>query len=74
MQANKCGQLTGRFDPELIDALPDSVRFISHNGAGYDQIDAIACMKKGLVRCYRALLNGLIGSFRHIRLKYARRR
>ena len=27
----------GLFDKELIDALPSSVKFICHNGAGYDQ-------------------------------------
>ncbi len=43
-------QLTGRFDRELIDALPQSLRFISHNGAGYDQIDASACADKGRPR------------------------
>lgn len=30
---------TGRFDKEVVDALPDSVVSLSHNGAGYDQID-----------------------------------
>lgn len=30
---------TGRFDSEIISALPDSVVAVSHNGAGYDQID-----------------------------------
>ncbi|KAK2591363.1 hypothetical protein QQS21_010939 [Conoideocrella luteorostrata] len=36
-------QLTGRFDAELVSRLPTSVKFISHNGAGYDQIDVQAC-------------------------------
>lgn len=36
-------QITGRFDQELIDLLPQSLRFISHNGAGYDSVDAAAC-------------------------------
>ena len=30
-------RVSGRFDPELVAALPDSLRFIVHNGAGYDQ-------------------------------------
>ncbi|KAL1896324.1 glyoxylate reductase [Sporothrix stenoceras] len=34
---------TGKFDEELIDALPASVRFLAHNGAGYDNIDVAAC-------------------------------
>ncbi|MCJ1470264.1 hypothetical protein MMC07_008909 [Pseudocyphellaria aurata] len=41
-------QLTGRFDQELVDALPQSLQFISHNGAGYDQIDADACTARGI--------------------------
>ncbi|KAL8729426.1 MAG: hypothetical protein Q9181_005008 [Wetmoreana brouardii] len=42
------GQLTGRFDQELIDLLPRSLKFISHSGAGYDQIDAEACANRGI--------------------------
>lgn len=34
---------TGRVDNELVAALPSSLRFICHNGAGYDQIDVPAC-------------------------------
>ena len=34
---------TGRFDEELISHLPQSIRSISHNGAGYDQIDIAPC-------------------------------
>jgi len=33
---------TGLFDQELINHLPESVVSISHNGAGYDQVDAPA--------------------------------
>ena len=40
-------QITGRFDQELIDVLPSSLRFVSHNGAGYDSIDAAACAARG---------------------------
>ncbi|WFC98801.1 glyoxylate reductase [Malassezia yamatoensis] len=32
-------QITGRFDQELVDALPSSLNFLVHNGAGYDQLD-----------------------------------
>ncbi|KAI5459809.1 glyoxylate reductase [Mariannaea sp. PMI_226] len=35
--------ITGRIDSELLDSLPRSVKFICHNGAGYDQIDIPAC-------------------------------
>lgn len=30
-------RISGRFDPELVQALPPSLKFIVHNGAGYDQ-------------------------------------
>ncbi|KAL9092162.1 MAG: hypothetical protein Q9165_004595 [Trypethelium subeluteriae] len=35
--------LTGLFDEELVKALPKSIRFVAHNGAGYDQVDVHAC-------------------------------
>ncbi|CCH58331.1 hypothetical protein TBLA_0A05380 [Henningerozyma blattae CBS 6284] len=31
--------LTGRFDEEIANALPKSVKAVCHHGAGYDQID-----------------------------------
>ncbi|GFP60443.1 putative 2-hydroxyacid dehydrogenase UNK4.10 [Trichoderma asperellum] len=39
-------KITGRFDAELVSHLPSSVKFISHNGAGYDQIDVQPCTDK----------------------------
>lgn len=41
-------QTTGRVDEELVAALPASLRFICHNGAGYDQIDVPACTARGI--------------------------
>ncbi|PNP41522.1 hypothetical protein TGAMA5MH_06623 [Trichoderma gamsii] len=38
--------ITGRFDAELVSHLPSSIKFISHNGAGYDQIDIQPCTDK----------------------------
>ncbi|KAK3117500.1 glyoxylate reductase [Teratosphaeriaceae sp. CCFEE 6253] len=35
--------ITGSWDAELVNALPKSIRFCAHNGAGYDQIDVQAC-------------------------------
>ncbi|WFD34521.1 glyoxylate reductase [Malassezia cuniculi] len=32
-------RVSGRFDPELVSKLPSSLRFIVHNGAGYDQLN-----------------------------------
>ena len=40
--------LTGRFDAELVAHLPPSIRFLSHNGAGYDQIDVAACSARNI--------------------------
>ncbi|KAF3918474.1 hypothetical protein ABW21_db0203989 [Orbilia brochopaga] len=31
--------ITGRIDAELVAVLPSSLKFICHNGAGYDQLD-----------------------------------
>lgn len=30
--------ITGRIDPDLVLALPPSLKYICHNGAGFDQI------------------------------------
>ncbi|KAK4923686.1 glyoxylate reductase [Elasticomyces elasticus] len=38
--------MTGRFDEELVNALPKSWKYLSHNGAGYDQIDPEPCSKR----------------------------
>lgn len=38
---------TGDFDEELVGALPASVRSVSLNRAGYDQVDVEACNKRG---------------------------
>ncbi|KAK0641991.1 D-isomer specific 2-hydroxyacid dehydrogenase [Cercophora newfieldiana] len=40
--------ITGKIDGELLDALPPSLRFICHNGAGYDQVDVPACTARGI--------------------------
>ncbi|EST06038.1 D-isomer specific 2-hydroxyacid dehydrogenase, NAD-binding [Kalmanozyma brasiliensis GHG001] len=41
-------KVTGRFDQELVSQLPDSLRYIVHNGAGYDQLDVQALSDKGI--------------------------
>jgi len=38
-RSNDSTAITGPFDAELVKLLPESVRFICHNGAGYDNID-----------------------------------
>ncbi|MCJ1356339.1 MAG: hypothetical protein MMC33_006334 [Icmadophila ericetorum] len=40
--------VTGRFDEELVKELPKSVKFVCHNGAGYDQIDVEVCTKHNI--------------------------
>ncbi|TLS29936.1 hypothetical protein PpBr36_03526 [Pyricularia pennisetigena] len=42
------GRVTGRVDAELLEALPDTLRFVCHNGAGYDQVDVAACTAAGV--------------------------
>ncbi|KAF8141260.1 D-isomer specific 2-hydroxyacid dehydrogenase [Boletus edulis] len=38
----------GIFDRELVEGLPPSVKWIAHNGAGYDSVDVHACKEKGI--------------------------
>ncbi len=40
-------QVTGPFDEELVFLLPASLKYICHNGAGYDNIDVKACTQRG---------------------------
>lgn len=45
---NDSAQKIGVFDKELIQGLPDSIKWIAHNGAGYDPVDVHACIAKGI--------------------------
>jgi glyoxylate reductase len=47
-RSNDSNKMTGNFDEELVDALPSTLKFICHNGAGYDNIDVAACTKRGI--------------------------
>ncbi|KFY02617.1 hypothetical protein O988_02035 [Pseudogymnoascus sp. VKM F-3808] len=47
-RSNVSTSITGPFDEELVAALPPSIKYICHNGAGYDNIDVPACTKKGI--------------------------
>ncbi|CAI6341120.1 unnamed protein product [Periconia digitata] len=47
-RSNDSNKVTGSFNAELVDALPKSLKFICHNGAGYDNIDIEACTKRGI--------------------------
>ncbi|KAI1385918.1 D-isomer specific 2-hydroxyacid dehydrogenase [Hypoxylon trugodes] len=42
-RSNVSTSVTGPFNQELISALPESWKFIAHNGAGYDNVDVDAC-------------------------------
>lgn len=37
---------TGPFDAELVSLLPKTLKWICHNGAGYDNIDVNACNER----------------------------
>jgi len=47
-RSNQSTSATGPFDQELVSALPASLKYICHNGAGYDNIDVDACTSRGL--------------------------
>jgi glyoxylate reductase len=44
---NDSSKTLGVFDKELIEGLPESIKWIAHNGAGYDPVDVHACIAKG---------------------------
>ncbi|KAJ8514455.1 hypothetical protein ONZ45_g8008 [Pleurotus djamor] len=45
---NSSGEYIGNFDREIIEGISKSVKWIAHNGAGYDKIDVIACKEHGI--------------------------
>ncbi|EGO00681.1 hypothetical protein SERLA73DRAFT_178559 [Serpula lacrymans var. lacrymans S7.3] len=45
---NTSADSIGVFDKEIIAALVPQVKWIAHNGAGYDQIDVLECKAKGI--------------------------
>ncbi|KAK5682163.1 hypothetical protein LTS10_005288 [Elasticomyces elasticus] len=45
-RSNDSTRVTGPFDKELVQALPKALRYITHNGAGYDNIDVDACTER----------------------------
>jgi D-3-phosphoglycerate dehydrogenase len=48
-RSNTSTKFTGPFDAELLSVLPKSLKYICHNGAGYDNIDIPACSEKGAI-------------------------
>jgi lactate dehydrogenase-like 2-hydroxyacid dehydrogenase len=47
-RSNDSNPITGDFNAELLDALPKSLKYVCHNGAGYNNIDIVACTKRGI--------------------------
>jgi len=47
-RSNESTSLTGPFNAELVGKLPQSLKYICHNGAGYDNIDVAACSSRGI--------------------------
>ncbi|KAI0872286.1 putative NAD-dependent D-isomer specific 2-hydroxyacid dehydrogenase [Hypoxylon argillaceum] len=47
-RSNSSTKLTGPFDAELVDALPEGWKYVAHNGAGYDTVDVSACSQRGI--------------------------
>jgi glyoxylate reductase len=47
-RSNDSNPLTGDFNEELLEVLPKSLKFVCHNGAGYNNIDVAACSKRGI--------------------------
>ncbi|KAK4047995.1 hypothetical protein OIV83_005029 [Microbotryomycetes sp. JL201] len=45
---NSSADHVGIFDKELVATFPPSLRYVCHNGAGYDQIDIQSCTEKGI--------------------------
>ena len=51
--------MTGLVDEELVSHYPRSLKFVCHNGAGYDQVDAVACAKRGIHYVVHILIPGI---------------
>ncbi|KAF2162788.1 hypothetical protein M409DRAFT_68791 [Zasmidium cellare ATCC 36951] len=47
-RSNDSTPITGPFNKELVQHLPKSLKFITHNGAGYDNIEVPAVTDRGI--------------------------
>ncbi|MCJ1229046.1 hypothetical protein MMC12_005710 [Toensbergia leucococca] len=47
-RSNESTSVTGPIDEALLSQLPASIKYICHNGAGYDNIDVAACTQRGI--------------------------
>ncbi|KAA8651651.1 hypothetical protein EYZ11_003902 [Aspergillus tanneri] len=48
-RSNVSTKFTGPFDAEMLSVLPKSLKYICHNGAGYDNIDIAGCTQNGIL-------------------------
>jgi len=48
-RSNNSVSETGPFDKELISLLPKSLKYVCHNGAGYDNVDVEVLTEKGIL-------------------------
>ncbi|KAI9042975.1 60S ribosomal uL22 domain-containing protein [Aspergillus affinis] len=48
-RSNASTKFTGPFDAELLSVLPKSLKYICHNGAGYDNVDIPGCTQHGIL-------------------------
>lgn len=48
---NGSSNAIGAYDKEIINGLSSSVKWIAHNGAGYDPVDVHACIARGMTLC-----------------------
>ncbi|KAJ5435541.1 Ribosomal protein L22/L17 [Penicillium cf. griseofulvum] len=47
-RSNNSTKYTGPFNAEMLAVLPKSLKYICHNGAGYDNIDVAACTERNI--------------------------
>jgi len=47
-RSNESNAVTGDFNAELLAVLPASLKYLCHNGAGYNNIDIAACTERGI--------------------------
>ncbi|RJE25482.1 Dehydrogenase [Aspergillus sclerotialis] len=48
-RSNTSNKYTGPFNEEILSVLPKSLKYICHNGAGYDNIDIAGCSRRGIL-------------------------
>ena len=47
-RSNDSTSVTGPFNKELVNVLPKSLKYIAHNGAGYDNIEVPAVSERNI--------------------------